>query len=356
MYKSLYLGFLVFLLLIFSGESLCQDARFRVPLSGSYTIQCVLNSTCASTNGGKHTGVDYAASNTDILAANAGKVVLIQNNGNQDHGLGNTVIIEHKIVNTGGGVEYLYSQYSHLAGFIPGLYVGEAVVKGQKIGTMGGTGHGGVEWSVHLHFEIKRAPVISNPTGGNACSGGTSPCWGYTPNDAALYGYLDPTWLINSATTALGNDYAFWNFTGTDNLEGWSLINIEGWAVGNGYLWDNPSGPDPYIVSPDLYVDASVLRYVRLRLASNALDGEGYVYFKTAAENFYSEGKKVYFKVNNCVTCNKNAPFYDYTVYMAGNSSWNGKITGIRIDPAINGNNATDADLIKFDSIKLSSN
>ncbi|MBV9242506.1 MAG: peptidoglycan DD-metalloendopeptidase family protein, partial [Acidobacteria bacterium] len=112
-----------------------QDAKFRVPVNGTYKIQCTINSACASTTGGKHTGNDYTASNHDIVASNAGKVVLLQQNGDADHGLGNTIILEHKITNAQGGTEIMYSQYSHLESFIGGLYVGEAVVKGQKIGT-----------------------------------------------------------------------------------------------------------------------------------------------------------------------------------------------------------------------------
>jgi murein DD-endopeptidase MepM/ murein hydrolase activator NlpD len=332
-----------------------QDAKFRVPLNGSYAVNCYFNSACASTNGGKHTGVDYSAANKDILAANAGRIVLIVSNGYGDHGLGNTLIIEHKVTNPQGGVETLYSQYSHLASFITGLYQGEAVVKGQKIGTMGGSGHGSVEWPVHLHFEIKRGAVISNPQGGNACTNGTSPCWGYTPSNAANYGYIDPAWFISSTSTASGNDYAYWNFTGAGNRESWSLINIEGWAVGNGVLFDDPRAVDPYIVSPDLYVDASVVRYLNIRIANNGLDGNLSVYFKTSADNTWSESKRVDFAIGYCAGCG-NAPFRNYSIRLSGNTRWQGKILAFRIDPTTTGVNGFNYDTIGFDSIRLAPN
>ena len=351
--KTIFFCTAILLTLFFQQNLFARDARFRVPINGTYTVQCILNSACASTSGGKHAGIDYAAANKDILAAADGKVVKLVANGNNDHGLGNTIIIEHKILNLEGGIETLYSQYSHLAGFIPGLYEGQTVVKGLKIGTMGGTGHGGIEWSVHLHFEIKREPVISNPIGGNACGGGNDPCWGYTPTNAENYGYIDPIWLINSSITAFGNNYAYWDFKDNNNLQGWLPYNYDGWAVGGGFLYLDPNGADPFITSPDIFIDASVLPYVEVKMASNAPDGNGYVYFKTETENDYNEDKRVHFDVSNCANCNDNASFEDYSIPMGGHPKWNGKITGIRIDPANNGSSNTNNDLIKFDSIRL---
>lgn len=90
-----------------------------------------------------------------------------------------------------------------------------------------------------------------------------------------------------------------------------------------------------------------------MRIASNALDGNGNLYFKTNAENYYSEDKKVSFTVSNCYLCG-NAPFYSYSVYMGSNSKWNGIITGIRIDPAERGQGGTNADSIAIDYVRLS--
>ena len=327
-----------------------QDAKFRIPLNGG-SVVCQFNTTNCAAKGKFHTGVDYYATNGqyDILATNAGKIVKIQNNGNNDHGLGNAVIIEHKIINAQGGSETIYSLYGHLKSFIPGLYIGESVVKGQKIGTMGSSGYGSPnKWgnTPHLHFEIKYSSILHNPRG-------SGQHWGYTPTSAANYGYIDSTWFVNSTTLANGNDYASWNFNGASNLEGWSLINIEGWSVNNGILFDDPKNTDPHIKSPDIFVDASVLKYVKLRIASNALDNNGAIYFKTNSSNSYSEDKKITFTVSNCSLCS-NAPFKNYSINLGTHPKWNGKITGIRVDPANAGKTGTNTDSIGFDFIKLS--
>ena len=123
--KSLKL-FFVATLFVLSTQSVlfAQDAKFRVPLNGSYTTNCLFNSTCASKTGStnrSHTGLDYSAADKDILASNTGKIVKIVNNGNADHGLGNTVIIEDKIINVRAEATFGILKYSHLASFVPGL-------------------------------------------------------------------------------------------------------------------------------------------------------------------------------------------------------------------------------------------
>ncbi len=352
MSKITFFFAVLFFTALFNHPFSAQDARFRVPLNGG-TIVCVFNDTQCAVSGQYHTGIDYHATdgNKDILATNAGKIVSITYNGSQDHGMGNAVIIEHKIVNVQGGVQYLYSLYAHQDSVISGLYVGEAVVKGQKIGTMGSTGYGQSNYwgsTPHLHFEIKAAAVLHNPSNPS----GNSQYWGYTPSSAVNYGYIDPTWFINSSSTAIGNDYAFWNFSGANNFEGWTLIHIEAASVTGGNLFDDPQTTDPYLFSPDIYVDAAALPYVKLRFASNAPDGIGAIYFKTATENLYTPDKRVPFTVANCNLCG-NADFRVYSVPMSVNSKWTGKITGIRLDPAESGRSGTNTDSIGIDYIKL---
>jgi murein DD-endopeptidase MepM/ murein hydrolase activator NlpD len=334
--SCLVMTFAIFTFTVFS-----QDARFRTPVNSS-TIACIFDTKNCFAKGKHHTGIDYYSSNKDILASNVGRIIRLQKNDGTDANMGKTVIIEHKIINTSGGTEILYSQYSHLADFVENLYEGQTVVKGQKIGTMGGTGDGRMDkWEVHLHFEVKRSNVLgSSPSG----------YWGYTLSTATNFGYIDPTWLINSATTANGNDYTYWDFSGNGNREEWSLFNFAGWSVNNGTLFFDPSGSDPFIQSPDIFVDASVLRYVKFRLASNASDTNGKIYFKTDISNNYSEDKSKSFTVTN------NGTFKTYILDMNGVSNWTGKITGIRIDPADSGVSGTNSDTVGWEWIWLSSN
>jgi len=86
-----------------------------------------------------HTGVDIAVpSGSDVVAANAGKVILAQYYG----GYGNTVIIDH-----GGKISTLYAHNSKLL-----VKVGDVVARGQVIAKSGSTG---LSTGPHLHFEVR---------------------------------------------------------------------------------------------------------------------------------------------------------------------------------------------------------
>ena len=142
-----------------------------------------------------------------------------------------------------------------------------------------------------------------------------------------------------------------WEFNTSGNYQGWVVTNAAH-SVNSGALFIDPYGSDPYVSGPSISASAAAYKYVQLVMASNALDGNGMIYFKTQAENFYSEDKKVTFSVNYCRLCN-NAPFYPYTIFMGGNSKWAGTITGIRLDPASNGSSIATVDTIGIDYIRL---
>lgn len=86
-----------------------------------------------------HNGIDIPApKGTKIVAANAGTVIIRQNNS----GYGNYIVIDH-----GGGQATLYGHMSSFAGF----KVGNTVSRGDVIGYVGSTG---LSTGNHLHFEI----------------------------------------------------------------------------------------------------------------------------------------------------------------------------------------------------------
>lgn len=98
-----------------------------------------------------HTGVDIKAEKTTVVkAAEAGKVTAIKN----DPRYGITVIIEHT-----NGYE---TRYANLltAEFVN---VGEEVILGQTIGTVGNTGAFEVLDDSHLHFEILKDGEYLDP-------------------------------------------------------------------------------------------------------------------------------------------------------------------------------------------------
>jgi murein DD-endopeptidase MepM/ murein hydrolase activator NlpD len=158
---------------------------FGAPASTPAISSCgYASSTCART-GRYHTGIDYRrpeAGTAAVLAANRGTVARLETMSPDDQGMGTNVILEHELEHG----EKVYSSYSHLASLTPGLKVGAPVAKGQVLGTMGGSGYGQADyWGVHLHFEIKNAPVPYSPSGRGTY-------WGYTPTRPEDFGYRDP--------------------------------------------------------------------------------------------------------------------------------------------------------------------
>lgn len=160
----------------------------------------------------QHAGVDLRPTTGNlqqsVYAIYDGKVAKIQLNNANDRGLGNTIILEHKGV---------YSLYAHLSKIKQSLGEGDIINKGEIIGEVGNSGFGCQNyWRIgpdgcpstssgqannnpddtHLHFEIKKAPVLENPEGGKACedeiNGPKRFCYGYTPDYPQKYGYSDP--------------------------------------------------------------------------------------------------------------------------------------------------------------------
>lgn len=96
----------------------------------------------------QHTGVDLAApAGTEVRSAAAGVVKVAGERG----GYGLAVEIDH-----GGGVTTLYGHASELL-----VRAGEKVQPGQPIAKVGHTGRATGD---HLHFELRRAGVVVNPS------------------------------------------------------------------------------------------------------------------------------------------------------------------------------------------------
>jgi murein DD-endopeptidase MepM/ murein hydrolase activator NlpD len=153
----------------------------------------------------QHAGVDLApnpdAQDLNVYNIYDGKVVKIVRNGEDDHGLGNTVIVENKI-----DEETVYALYAHLSEINSKLKEGNFVKKGEIIGKVGATAYGCNYWrigedgcdkssklDVHLHFEIKEKPVLESPKPAKCfLNGSWKNCYGYVPHNPTDYGYIDP--------------------------------------------------------------------------------------------------------------------------------------------------------------------
>ena len=158
----------------------------------------------------QHTGVDFApkqdAADLSAYAIASGTVALLIHNGENDGGLGNTVIIKHELQGT-----TRYALYGHLASIKPTLYAGKTVAPGETLGVIGNTGYGCAYWhigddgcdattdpDIHLHFEIKDSPILASPIP-NECvlpSGKKTQCIGYTSSNPTNFGYEDPLPIV----------------------------------------------------------------------------------------------------------------------------------------------------------------
>jgi hypothetical protein len=185
-----------------------------------------------------HSGVDVGSGGQglEVRPIRSGRVAFIQENGGRlrpdytcdetrkspkdvgsncaDHGMGNTVIVEH-VLHDGSVV---YSQYSHLETIDQVLTTrcgprddltyrrvcaGELldIGRSQRLGTVGGSGFGlPARWDIHLHFELKKKPFL-----GSSSSTHDAGEWGYTKDDPELSNYLDPLAAMHSAELFLGS-------------------------------------------------------------------------------------------------------------------------------------------------------
>lgn len=124
------------------ASSRCLGSEFRRPVS-SASISCTFNTTQCAAPGKYHTGIDYGTgSGLTIYAVNCGTVALVQRNGQNDHGMGNCLVIRHRLSNG----STVYSLYAHLASIASGLSVGSTVSKSQVIAQMGGSGYGNANY------------------------------------------------------------------------------------------------------------------------------------------------------------------------------------------------------------------
>lgn len=197
--KRTVLAAVPLLALLCASAAQAQQAKYFIFPAFGGNVAYPFNSTKAAVPGSYHTGLDIYGPNyqgTYILASSVGTLHSVTINGQNDHGLGNCVILRHNVVvSSNGATATYYTLYAHLDAVANDLKAGGMAVKqGQVIGTMGSSGYGKrLYWgnTPHLHFEVKTAGVLGNPTNGG-------PYWGYTPKPAQNYGYVDPATVIGT--------------------------------------------------------------------------------------------------------------------------------------------------------------
>lgn len=131
------------------------------------------------------------------------------------------------------------------------------------------------------------------------------------------------TWDIARSIYTTG-----WEFNTDGNRQGWTTSNISSDTGPAGGLWSFvTSQSDPYLTSPNFEAPAESYYAVSVKIANQNTNTEGKIYFKTAAENYYSEDKSVSF------VCSSGGGWVKHVVDMTTNAKWTGTITGIRVDP-----------------------
>lgn len=118
--------------------------------TGSGAFAWPLRGTLSQGYWAGHRAIDLATSTgTPVAAADAGYVSLVQSSNS---GYGKMVIIDH-----GNGYQTLYAHLSKIS-----VEPGQAVARGEIIGSSGSTGN---STGPHLHFEVIKNGVRSNPLG-----------------------------------------------------------------------------------------------------------------------------------------------------------------------------------------------
>jgi murein DD-endopeptidase MepM/ murein hydrolase activator NlpD len=275
-----------------------------------------------------HPGIDYGNSlNTTgntIFSATDGKITKVQVGGDCQDKKECLSFVSVENPKTGKKFFYLHLVPSVTAG-TPEEPVN--VKAGDPIGTIGARGPGVI--GPHLHFEV-RDPSYTQPAANVRLT--------FNPYCSVIHAREGAITLPS------------WNFGVDGNLDCWELNNLESYSIQDGIFYLDLAFRDPYIISPPLSLDALDYETLEIRMASNAPDGAGAVYFSTAIDPGYSKNRKVSFAVTN------DGNYHTYPIRLGDHKKWTGTITGIRIDPANNGRRerGDSSDTIGIDYIKLS--
>ncbi len=140
-------------------------------------------------------------------------------------------------------------------------------------------------------------------------------------------------------TSALAQSWEF----NTGTAEGWySPQSVSNLRTSGGSLTGDVTGLDPYLVGPRWPdIDASSLRYLRIRMKTNA-GSRAEFFWKTSADPSFKPGREVAFALN------ADNQFHEYVVDMSSNSQWTGSVNTLRLDPSDLANGHFEIDYIRM--------
>lgn len=130
----------------------------------------------------------------------------------------------------------------------------------------------------------------------------------------------------NTFTMPSHPDYAYeWSFG--SGAEGWVTESGLSGSVSGGVFTLQSSGGDPGVLSPDdLGVDASVYRYVKIRLLNETSAQSGRIEFITNANGAWNAQQAVAFPIVPSA-----GGYTEYTIDMGANPYWQGAIDRLRL-------------------------
>lgn len=130
--------------------------------------KCWVSSLFGPRGSSFHNGVDFAAQQGTPVFAAADGIVEVAQKSLDKNGYGNMILLHHDsttFLDELGDTLHYKSRYAHLHDIF--VQQGDTVIQGQKIGTVGATGHVITKHPKsdpsHLHFELYRGDKRINP-------------------------------------------------------------------------------------------------------------------------------------------------------------------------------------------------
>jgi hypothetical protein len=137
---------------------------------------------------------------------------------------------------------------------------------------------------------------------------------------------------------------AEWNFNAAGNAEGWRATNLTQSVSGGANNLGTFTTTDPYIRSPDsLGIDASIHKYVKVRIRNNTTSDLAQLYYTTNADTTWNETKS-----QMRVITTSDGAYREYVFNFSQDPNWTGTIRQIRFDPAITTTGSVDLDWLRF--------
>ena len=118
-----------------------------------------------------------------------------------------------------------------------------------------------------------------------------------------------------------------WEFNDDGDFEGWFTYNIGYKRVEDGSFMVKSTSTDPLLRTPEINLDSSKGKYIKVRMKNLTGATTAQMYFITDTDSTWGGGKRVDVEVSD------TTEYTEYIFDMSSNSKWKEKITQIRFDP-----------------------